>query len=97
MTHSFYTIIWTLSFTAEEIRLIREYMGLSRRMFAPKIGISASYLDKLERGVAPVTTTVIQRIYAAFYYTAEDYRAIIAAMKLRKYGADYDPIDLAQN
>jgi transcriptional regulator with XRE-family HTH domain len=83
-----------LLFTAEEIRLIREYMGLSRRLFAPKISISEGYLEKIERGVAPLTMKVIQRIYSAFYYNAEDYRAIIAAMKLRKFGADIDPINL---
>lgn len=65
-------------------------------MFAQKIGISSGYLNKVERGVVPVTIKIIRRIYSSFKYSSEEYTAIIAAMKLGKYGKAVDPIDLMQ-
>lgn len=44
---------------ARELRLAREAAGLTRERMAEQAGLSASLIDKVERGVVPVSETYV--------------------------------------
>ncbi len=46
------------------IRLLRSSRGLSARALAARVGITPSYLSKLERGLARLSVDLVQRISA---------------------------------
>jgi DNA-binding transcriptional regulator YiaG len=52
--------------TGADIRRIREDLGMSRRAFAQQLGISDSYVEKLEYGSRAVSDAVLAKIYHIF-------------------------------
>ncbi len=67
--------------TSEQLRMIRNALGMTRKQFADRAGLSAVLITKIERGEWKVTRRTAQRVKAAFGITEPD---IISLVEFRK-------------
>lgn len=66
---------------AEQLRTIRNTLGMTRRQFADRVGLSAILIEKIERGEWKVTPRSKRKILAALNIDETD---VINAMELKQ-------------
>lgn len=53
-------------YTGEQLRELRTRYAYSQKELANLLGIDNSYVSKIEKGLAPITDTIVDRIVTAF-------------------------------
>lgn len=59
--------------TAEQIKLIRLYLGFTQKQFAEHIGLAEGMIAKIERGFAGVSYTTKAKVHRVFDVRDSDF------------------------